>query len=217
MIDGLELTDFDQHIYNTYLRVSRTAKNQPFKYRKDFSNLDDKTKYHLKKIAMFLGKHKHINLNEFIQAPYKVYTDETHFDLDYYITLKAIKAYTLFQTKQTFLDPDNPEQLENIKASLQYISIFCKENNITVDDYISHKTNDRLSFLLHLKEHRVNVYCLLGFPSFDQKLKSVDYEVLSFIIGKDLIDNLPTFRTKFFNSSKARTFVELGLQKIKQK
>jgi hypothetical protein len=216
MTDSLELTDFDQHIYNTHLRISRTAKNQPFKYRKDFTSIDDKTRFYIKKIAIFLGKHSHIALNDFILAPYKIYSDESHFDLDFYITLKAIKAYTLYQNKKVFLDPDNMEQLENIKYSLQFISSFCRENNISIDSYIDHTINGRLSFLLHLKEHRVNVYCLLGYPSFDQKIKSVDLDLLSFIIGKDLIDNMPIFRTKFLNSTKARKFVELGLAKIKQ-
>ena len=217
MTDSLALTDFDELIYNTYLRISRTAKDQPFKYRKDFAALDDNTKYLLKKIAIFLGKHPHINLNDFILAPYKIYPDENHFNLDYYISLKATKAYVLFQNKKLFQDPDTIDQLENIKISLQFISTFCKEQNIDIDNYIDHVTNNQFTFLLHLKEHRVNVYCLFGYTSFDQKIRSVDFDLLSFILGKDLVDNIPVFRTKFLNSIKARKFVELGFKKIKQK
>jgi hypothetical protein len=217
MVEGLTLTAFDQLIYNTYLRISRTAKDQPFKYRKDFLSLDDSTIHYLKKIAIFLNKHQHININDFILAPYKIYPDEKHFNLEYYISLKAIKAYTLYQNKKQFQDPDTQDQLENIKNSLLFISTFCKEQNIDVEDYINHTTNNQLTFLLHLKEHRVNVYCLLGYSSFDQKIRSVDYDLLSFIIGKDLLDNIPVLRTKFLNSIKAKKFVELGLKKIKQK
>jgi len=213
----LELTEYDKLIYNTHLRVARTAKNQPFKYRKDFDGVDDRVKFLLKKISMFLRKFPHIDINEFIQAPYKLYPDETHFDLEFYTTLKATKAYTLYQSKKMFLDPDSQEQLENIKSCLIFISTFCKDNDIKVEDYINHRQNNQFSFLLHLKEHRVNVYCLLGFESFDQNLKSVDNDLLSFIIGDDLINHLPVFRTKYFNSSKARKFVDLGIQKIKQK
>ena len=115
------------------------------------------------------------------------------------------------------MSPDSLDQLENIKSSLIFISSFCKEHNIRVPEYIEHKTNNTYSFLLHLKEHRVNVYCLLGFINFDKILRSVDSDLLSFIIGNDLIVNLPTLRTKYLSSTKARKFVELGIQKITQK
>ena len=68
---------------------------------------------------------------------------------------------------------------------------------------------------MHLKEHRVNVYCLLGVTNFDKIIKTVDYDLLSFIIGSELANNIPLFKVKFLNSKKARTFVELGIQKLK--
>ena len=210
-----KVTDFEQHIYNTHLRVQRTNKNQPYKNRKDFSDLDPRVQLQLKKISNLLAKYPHINLNEFISAPYKIYTDEKYFDLDFYISLKAIKAYTVYQQKKLFLEPDSDEQLEYIKNSLQFILSFCRDNNIEIDDYITHKTNDTFSFLLHLKEHRVNVYCLLGVTNFDKIIKTVDYDLLSFIIGSELANNIPLFKVKFLNSKKARTFVELGIQKLK--
>jgi len=211
------VTAHEQHIYNTHLKVQRTRRNQPFKYRKDFSDLDPQTHRHLQKISMFLSKHSHINLNEFITAPFKVYPDEEFFNLEYFTTLKATKAYTLYQQKLLTLSPDSQEQLENTQKSLKFILNFCTSNNIAISDYIEHKTNNTFSFLLHLKEHRVNVYCLLGFKNFDKTIRTVDSDLLSFIIGNDLIVNLPTLRTKFYNSIIARKFVELGIQKIIQK
>ena len=217
MVKEGTVSEFEQHIYNTHLRISRQKKNLPFKYRKDFDFLDAVYANSLKKIAIFLSKFNHIKLEDFIKAPYVIYPDENYFELEYYTTLKATKAYTLYQQKLLTISPDSQDQLENIKNSLLFISSFCKEQNILIDDYINHKTNDTFSFLLHLKEHRVNVYCLFGFNSFDKNIKSVDSDLLSFIIGNDLLVNLSTFRTKYFNSNKARTFVELGIQKITQK
>jgi hypothetical protein len=217
MPDDIAVSEFEQHIYNTHLKISRQKKNLPFKYRKDFKYLDAVYVNSLKKIAIFLGKFNHIRLEDFIKAPYVIYSDENHFDLDYYTTLKATKAYTLYQQKLLMMSPDSMDQLENIQASLLFISSFCKEQNISVLEYIDHKTNGTYSFLLHLKKHRVNVYSLFGFDSFDKKIRTVDSDLLSFIIGNDLIVNLPTFRTRYFNSLKARKFVELGIQKIIQK
>ena len=211
------VTTHEQHIYNTHLKIQRTRRNQPFKYRKDFSNIDLQTVRYLQKISLFLAKHSHIDLNEFIIAPFKIYPDEEFFNLEYYTTLKATKAYTLYQQKLLTLSPDSQDQLENIQKSLKFILSFCNTNNVPVTEYIEHKTNNTYSFLLHLKEHRVNVYCLFGFESFDKKIKTVDPDLLSFIIGNDLIVNLPVFRTKYLNSNKAQKFVKLGIQKITQK
>jgi hypothetical protein len=211
------VTAHEQHIYNTHLKVQRTRRNQPFKYRKDFSNIEPQTQRYLQKISQFLKKHSHINLNEFIVAPFKIYPDEEFFNLEYYTTLKATKAYTSYQQKLLTMSPDSQEQLENTQKALKYILQFCIDNDIPVTEYINHKTNNIYSFLLHLKEHRVNVYCLFGFNSFDKNIKSVDSDLTSFIIGNDLIVNLPIFRTKYLNSNKARKFVELGIQKITQK
>jgi hypothetical protein len=212
-----DITDFEQHIYNTFLKFSRGRKNLPYKYRKDFSDIDPILSRNLKKLSIFFAKFPHIDLYDFIQAPYKVYPDTEYFELSFYTTLKAIKAFSLYQERKITLSPDSDEQLENIKSSLMFISKFCKENNIDVNDYIYHNTNNTPTFLLHLKEHRINVYCLFGFTSFDQMLKSVDFDILTFIIGNSLIDNLPTLRAKYLNSNKARKFVELGLQKIQNK
>ena len=176
----LSLTDFEQYIYNTHLRISRSKKGLPFKYRKDFSYLNDIYVNSLKKIAIFLGKFPHIKLENFIKAPYDVYPDQDHFELDYYTTLKATKAYTIFMKKQETLDPDNEDQLKNIVDSLKYISTFCKEQGIDISEYIEHRTENSSSYILHLKEHRVNVYSLFGFQNFERSIRALDPELLKF-------------------------------------
>jgi hypothetical protein len=110
----ISLTEFEKHIYNTHLRISRGRKGLPFKYRKDFSHQLDIVTNSLKKISIFLSKFPHIKLEDFIRAPYEIYSDQEHFDLDYYTTLKATKAYTLLMKRMEMLDPDNTEQLQNI-------------------------------------------------------------------------------------------------------
>ena len=211
------LTDFEQHIYNIHLRISRSRKDLPFKYRKDFSSLNDIYVNSLKKIAIFLVKFPHIKLEDFIKAPYDIYGDQDHFELDYYTTLKATKAYTLFIKKRESLDPDNEEQLRNIIDSLKHISQFCKEQEIDFSNYIEHYTGSNASYILHLKEHRVNVYSLFGFPTFERSIRNIDPDMLNFILGEDFLNNLSKFRLKFFASKKAKMIVELGIQKIKNK
>jgi hypothetical protein len=211
------LTEFEKHIYNTHLRISRTKKGLPFKYRKDFSYLNDIYINSLKKISIFLAKFQHIKLEDFINAPYEIYSDQDHFDLDYYTTLKATKAYTLLMKKRETLDPDSEEQLQNIIESLKFISSFCAEQKINLSNYIEHQTGNSASYILHLKEHRVNVYSLFGFQAFERNIRSLDSELLKFVLGDDFLNNLSKFRLKFFASKKAKILVELGIQKIKTK
>ena len=211
----IPLSDFEQHIYNTHLRISRQKKNLPFKYRKDFEYIDAVYVNSLKRISIFLAKFPHIRLEDFIRAPYEVYTDENYFELEYYTTLKATKAYTLYMKKRDLLDPDSNEQLKNIIESLKFISAFCKEQHIDIANYIEHRTGNSLSYVLHLKEHKINVYSLFGFTNFERSIRAQDPDLLRFILSEDFLNTLSNFRLKFFASKKAKRLVELGIKKIK--
>lgn len=211
------ITEFDKKVYNTYLKVARSSNNQPFKYRKDFEKLDEKCFVALKKVSSFLKRYPQIKLEEFFKAPFALYPDEKYFPLEYYYSLKATKAYTLFNKKQLLQDPDSEDQLNNIKKSLVFIYNFCKDNNIGVSNYINHVTNKEFSFILHLKNHDVCLYALFGFPDFEKRLKSRDAEVIKFILGEETYNNISVFRTKLYNSKQASRLVELGLKKILNK
>ena len=211
------MTSFEKHIYNTYLAVSRSSNNKPFRLRKNFDKIDATQFVHIKRIAVFLKKFPHIKVEEFFKAPYSLYSDEKYFPLDYFSSLKATKSYTLYQKKAINLDPDSDEQLANIKQSLVHILNFCTEARVDPQIYINHKTNNEYTFMVHLKEHKVNVYTLLGYEMFEKNLKSRDPEVIKFIIGDDIYNNISVFRTKLYNSKKALKLVDLGLKKIYSK
>lgn len=211
------ITEFEKHIYNTYLKTLRTSRKLPFKLRQDFSELDAQLYNTLKKLSHFFKKHAHIKVEDFFKAPFSLYKDETFFSLEFFYTLKAIKAYTLLNKKQTMQDPDNIEQLEFIKKSLIFIYNFCKTNHISLDQYIFHKTNNEYSFMLHLQQHNVSVYALLGFDNFESLLKKQNCEIAKFVIGEDLYNNIPVFRTKLYNSNKAFNLVKLGIKKLEMK
>jgi hypothetical protein len=216
MSDILELSKFEEQIYNIHLRSARTRKSLPYKFRKDFSSLDDKTRSTLKKIANFLRRHSHINLEEFISAPYKIYKDEEFFNLEYYATLKAVKAYTLYHNSMLYENPDNEEQLQNIVKSLKYIQEFCKANNIALTDYLKHMSDKLPSFFIHLKEHHVSLYTLLGFNNFAKEFRSIDIETAKFILGEEFINRIEVCKTKLFSSEKAMKVITLGLQRVEE-
>ena len=110
-------------------------------------------------------------------------------------------------------DIDNDGVTEKIKESLYFIYNFCKENNITLKEYIEHKTNVMNSFVLHVQENKVIIYVLFGFNSFEKELNKTSYEVREFILG-DLVRNIDRYRKNFQASKKAKNIIRTGLSEI---
>jgi len=211
------ISDFEKNIYNSFLKNSRANSNKPYTYRKDFSNLDEKVFICLKKLSSFFNRNKSVKLDDFFRAPYVVYSDSSYIDLSFYTTLKAAKAYTIFQKQREKLEPDDTDQLSSTKDSFKFIAEFCRQNNISIDNYISLKDKNIFTFLVHLKERKINIYSLLTFNNFERNFKASDNEVVRFMLGDDFVSNLNTFKVKYFNSKKCRPFAETCKEKIKKK
>ena len=95
-----QITELEKLLYNKHLATSRKLKNKPFKLKGDFSDVikTDKAKY-LKRISVLFKKHPEIDPDVFFSAPYKLYPDVEYFGLDYFSTMRAIKAYTNYKKK----------------------------------------------------------------------------------------------------------------------
>lgn len=212
------MTFKEKYIYNCYLETSRKLNDKPFRYRKDFDNFEDKEEYvYVNKLAKFFNKFENINIKDFFEAPYFVY-NEKYFDLKFFITQKAIKAYTVYETKFLLETPDHEQVLEKIKDSYKFIYKFCKENNIIYESYLLHKSeNNKVhDFLLHLKNRNVSLYSLFTFPGLDKSLKEYDNETKKFLFG-DTLQNINFYRTKYYTSSRAKNLCNLIHQRLKSK
>lgn len=210
----MEITQTEKNIYNQYLAVSRSSQGKPFKLRKNFDKFDESKLLCLQKLSLFFKKFKHVNMTDFFSAPWKIYTDKPDIDLSFYITQRALKVYTLYIQRKATIKPDAEEQLYDMKKSLQYILSFCNNNNIEIDQYIHHKTNSLYTFVEHLRKHKVNIYVLFGFDSFEQNISNSDWEQIKFSLG-EMVDHLDKFRTNYLTSARAKNFVQLGINKIK--
>lgn len=212
------MTDFEQFIYNCYLETSRKANNQPFRYRKDFTDFDKKEEYlYVCRLSKFFSKFPNINVKDFFKAPYAIY-NEKYFDMQYFTTQKAVKAYTIYQTKFLLEDPDNKEVLEKIKDSYVFIYNYCKQNKITFNEYTSNIEPVRKwhEFLLHLKYREISIYALFEFTNFDKVVQSYDREIKQFAFGETL-HNINLYRTKYYSSSKAKKMCQELFSKLNSK
>ena len=95
------VTEEEKNVYNTYLRISRTKQGEPYKVRKNFYKFEDTDKHtYTRRIARLFNKHRNIKWNDFFNAPYDLYPDDDQFDLKFYTTPKAVKAYSLYVAKR---------------------------------------------------------------------------------------------------------------------
>jgi len=205
------ISNFEQAIYNTHLRVSRSIRNKPFKLKKDFTSIEPETELYLKKLSAFFKSHTDIKMDDFFKSSYIIHKDEPYFDLKHFTSLKAIKAYTVYQKQNESLDPDNDDQIEMTKSSIKFIHNFCKEQEIHFSKYLEHKTNNINTFLLHLKERKINIYSVIAFKDFDKIFKTFDYEVLRFMFNEEFINNISTFKIKYLNSDRCKSLITKSL------
>lgn len=209
-----DITENEKRIYNKYLAVTRTEQDKPFKLRQNFNDFKDDANYiYIKKLGLFFNKYSSVDMDDFFKAPFAIYNDKGFYDLKFYTSQKALKIYTMYQTKKQDELPDETNQLFFIKSSLNFILKFCKNNNISVKDYINHTTNDINSFILHLKERKICIYVIFGFENAENILRSIGAELLDFIF-KDLKNKLDIYRTRFYTSKKAKVLVKEGIKKI---
>ena len=194
-----QITELEKLLFNKHLAVSRAEKNKPFRLRKDFSDVvnTDKHKF-LKRISTLFVKHPEINPDLFFKAPYKLYPDVQYFGLDYFSTMRAVKAYTTYK-KQLFLqDPDS--QLDSVKDSLKFIANYCIANGLYLHQYPYHRTSDLFTWMQHYKQSKINIYSIMEFPNIFASVKGLAEDLQKFFVGEfvEQFQNLYSL----YNSSK---------------
>lgn len=207
------ITNVEKLLYNTYLRVSRTAKDKPFTYRKDFSDMDDSTLLHLKRIAILLSKYPHIDADEYFLAPFKVYPNAEHFTIDYYAGMGAVNAYTLYMKQIQEMPPDSDEQLQFIRKSLKYIGSFCIKNKIKLESYPTFKSGLSYDWMKHVKKHEVSVYVLMAFPEISDIIKESAEDEKELFLG-EIGKYFWGYKTKLIQSQIAKELISEGLKRV---
>lgn len=194
------MTEFEKQVYNTHLIVSRAINNKPFRLREDFYSFESNPEYlYVKKMASFFKKHKHLNMKSFFEAPYFLY-NEKYFSLEFYCTYKAVSTYTKYNENFLIENPDNKIVGEKIKESIKFISSFCKDKKIKLNEYINYKDSktDNYSFLTHLKNRKINIFILFAFDKFDSVNRSINFNIKQ-LIAPQLI-RIDYIRAKLYSS-----------------
>jgi hypothetical protein len=203
------LTELEKLLYNKHLAVSRSLKNKPFKFKKDFADVasSDKAKF-LKRIAILFKKHPEIDFNTFFEAPYKLYPDVDYFGLDYFSSMRAIKAYTTYKKIVFLQDPD--KQLPQVQQSLQFIAKFCIKQNIFFHQYSLHKTADLFTWMKHYKENKINIYSMFAFSNVFGTVKQLAEDVQHFYVH-EFIEQFQTLHVLYSKSQQLKPYIQKAL------
>jgi hypothetical protein len=203
------VTELEKCLYNKHLATSRSIKGKPFKIKKDFSDLigTEKHKY-LKKLATLFKKHPEISFEVFFEAPYRLYPDVEYFGLDYFSTMRAVKAYTTYKKTLFLQDPDS--QVEHVKESIHFIAKFCIDNNIHVHQYPFHRSADLFTWMVHYKENKINVYSIMEFSGVLSAVQSLAEEVQKFFVS-DFVEQFRSLYLQYNNSNKLRPYLKKAL------
>jgi hypothetical protein len=112
-------------------------------------------------------------------------------------------------------DPDSESTIKHMKECLSFVYTFCKDNNLTLQEYVNSMQENLPTILIHLKEHKVTFY-MLHLLEVDAIIKTVETALLNFIVS-DFWNTYSQTRVKFVNSNKLKNKARKGKKLILQK
>jgi hypothetical protein len=187
-------------------------RDKPFRIRKDFSDMDQTKLDRLASLERFFNSYQNIKIDDYFAAPYVIFEDDDYFDLDFYLTSKAKKAYSQYMKKIEMDDPDSESSLNRLVDSLKFVKNFCKEKNLTLKEYPLYIEDALPNMIDHLKNHHINMYALhsLGVTKIE-----VENRILDFIFSDFWISFQKT-KNKFYLSKKMKEFSKQAIDKVNQ-
>jgi hypothetical protein len=215
----MSISVLEKNIYNSYLYSLAKFKNRPFKRREDFSKLEDEKIGYLKKLSSFFTSHSHINIDMFMDAPFKVYSEKDYYPLEFYSKPIALKTYFLYINMLDEESPDSHDNLILIKDSLIFIKNFCVEKKITLKEYLSYSDSATFAWCNHLLNNDICIYNILAFSFFNINI----YMLLNQLPmdEKELFlhqynGRITEYMKKLNDSGKAKTLLLKGYKKVKK-
>ena len=173
----------------------------------DQSKLD-----YLASLERFFNSYNNIKIDDYFSAPYRIFEDTDYFDLEFFLTSKAKKAYSQYMKKIEMDDPDSESSLKRLVDSLRFVKNFCKEKGLTLEQYPVYIESNLPCMIDHLKNHHINMYALhsLGVTKIE-----VENRILDFIFSDFWITFQKT-KNKFHLSKKMKEFSHKATTKIKE-
>jgi hypothetical protein len=183
--------------------------------RQDFQELEKEKVELLKRLNTFFEEFRNINVKDFLSAPYIIFKDEQYFDLKFYLTRRAIKAYDLYLKQLLSSEPDSDIMLEKAEESFKFVENFISEKKITIDDYAHHCEGLSHSILLHLKDGKIPIYFIFCLKDGEKVIKSISEDLISLWFDDNFFEVLSRASIKFSKSIKLKQLINNKINNIK--
>lgn len=192
-----------------WLASTRSNEERPFTLRRDFSSLKPKKINFLKKLSYLFIKTPHLMRVEYFDAPYILYGKNKHYDLEFYSSFKGISAFSTFIKRKEQKPPD--DQVKYLLNSFKFITKFCIEKNIRLNEYPFYKSIAQHDFLKHIKDHYISIYTIFCFPEMYSIISNLDGDIYKLFFGDiDIIK----YQKQYENSKNITEFCNLMKLKI---
>jgi hypothetical protein len=203
------LTDFEKQIYNCYLKNFR--KGEPYKPRKDFTDVNPNIIVSLKKISYFLNKYSHIKVEDYFEAPNFLYKDEKYPTLASFTGRTALKNYALYQKQKQDRNPEN--QFQEIKDSFRFIALYCLGSKIKLNQYLTYKAGYMYVWLNHYRENKINPYCLFALGNVFSVIEQIPKDEMG-LFAQNLNENIVAYYNRYQKSSKTQTYCKEIIKRL---
>lgn len=181
------MNETQQKIYNDYLKALADANNRPYRFRKDFSKLDDAICIILHRLELFFNQYKHISPYQFFKASLD-YKGLKYLPLSDYIKHSAVMAYSKWSSAKYNEFVEDERFLEDFMQGLKFIYDFCLDSNITLKEYRTKTNNIGVHYMLiHLNEQKISFYHLHALNMSKNQFNS-DYLHLTFNDFNEMFD-----------------------------
>jgi hypothetical protein len=168
---------------------------------------------YLRKVNNILIQFPQIKPDIFFKSPYCLYPDETWFDLKFFTSQKAIKAYTTYFKKLQEESPDSDENISFIKESLRFIGMYCIKNNISINEYVIHESGITKAWMKHVREHNVSLYCLMNFENLESVISQTPKDEVDLLLD-NITDKITLYRNRYRTSNSARKLIQEGMFRV---
>lgn len=196
----MELSEFQQKIYNFYLGALAEKQGRGYRARYNFDNLDISARITLGKLEQFFKQNNSVDPKAFFKAGFE-YSVDNWLPLEHFKTRKAIAAYNKYIRTRSVADPDSSESLESFKEGLKFIASFSKENNVRIFQYKETKNGMGVPwFLIHLHEQRISFYHL---HALDITLSDVPSDYKNLVFSK-FDETFNTTLDKYLSSTRLK-------------
>lgn len=215
------MTNFQQLIYNLHMLAYRKSQDKPYRFRENFSEFQEEKPedyVSLLKLEKLFKNTPRLNPHLYFIAPYRIYKDSEFLNLQYFLSAKAIKAYTIYTNQLKQSDPDDKDQIEYILSSLKTLKDYCIENKITLKEYSRQTNNIMCRWMIDSIHNTISPYVVLGLKNYGLDIigditKTLSQDVAEMLFN-EFLENCTEYKVKLFKSKNAKRLVFEGLKKI---